>query len=66
MVFDTGMVENSLYGVRITESKNVVDGFEVKKSEHVYDGHSVHKSTNVMYSQDMENCSFCAFTYRCR
>lgn len=65
MVFDTGMCEDCLYGVRITGTKNVLDGYEVHKSENVYDGITIHKCRNLFYSQNCESCSYGAFLYNC-
>ncbi len=65
MVFDTGVVEDSFYGVRISSVKNVVDGFEIHSSENIYQSISIYKSNMIFYSQNCENCNYSAFLNYC-
>lgn len=65
MVFDTGVVEDSYYWVRIASSKRVVDGFEIHDSENVYQSMSIYKSNMMFYSQNCESCNYSAFLSYC-
>jgi len=65
MVFDTGMCEECLYGVRVVNAKYVIDSYEVHDGENIYDSISIKKSRNLFYSQNCEECSHSAFLYNC-
>lgn len=65
MVFDTGVVEDSFYGVRVANAKKVVDGFEIHDSENIYQSMSIYKSNMIFFSQNCESCNYSAFISYC-